>query len=77
MIVILTHELQQLILGCGQVFRSRVHRIDVWNLRPNDEPQPVCQIVNVLVMLVMGKSDGGCTDLRDEAEVAVVIMAQP
>src|SRR6516225_715123 len=73
MIVVLTDELQQLVLSRGQVFRSRVHGIDVWNLRPNDEPKLIGQIVNVLVVLVMGQSDGGCADLRDEAEVAVVI----
>src|SRR5262249_61429550 len=37
------------------------------------EPEPVGQIVNVLVVLVVGQSDGGCADLRDEAEVAIVI----
>src|SRR5262249_22230113 len=74
MIVVLTDELPQLILSRGQVFRSLVHGIDVWSLRQNDEPKPVGQIVNVLVVLVMGQSDGGCADLRDEAEVAVVII---
>src|SRR6516225_9167156 len=72
MIVVLTDELPQLILSRVQV-AVEVHGIDVWNLRPNDEPKPVGQIVNVLVMLIMGQSDGGCADLRDEAEIAVVI----
>ena len=74
MIVVLTDELQQLILSRSQVFRSCVHGIDVWNLSPNDESELVGQIVNVLVVLVMRQSDGSRADLRDEGEVAVVII---
>ena len=40
MIVVLTDELPQLVLSRVQV-AVEVHGIDVWNLRPNDEPEPV------------------------------------
>src|SRR5262245_6444637 len=74
MIIVLTNKLQQLLLSRSQVCRSCVHGIDVWNLRPDDKPELVGQIVNVLVVLVMCQTDGGRADLSDQAKVAVVII---
>src|SRR5215510_2999506 len=74
MIVVLADELQQLILRRSKIFRCCTHGIDVWNLRPNDESELVGQIVDMLVVLIVRQSNGGCANLRDKTEVTVVIV---
>ena len=67
---------QLLHLGDG-VLAAAGHMLgDVGDLRPDDQTLFVTQIVEILIVLVVSQTDGGCTDLHDEVDVLLMMLGE-
>ena len=49
---------------------------DVGDLRPDDEATLVAEVIEILVVLVVGQTDGGGTHLADQVDVLGVVLRQ-
>ena len=49
---------------------------DVGNLRPDDKSALIAQVIEILVVLIMGKANGGCAHLADKVDVLLVMLRE-
>ena len=73
-VIALGHKLGHLADG---VFPAAGHVLgDIGDLRPDDQARLVAQVIEILVVLVMGQPDGGGAHLQDQLHVFFVVFGQ-
>ena len=74
MVIVLRNELLHLRDG---VLASAGHMLrDIGDLRPDNETALVAEIIEILIVLIVSKTDGGCTDLANEVDIFLVMLGK-
>ena len=66
----LLHLRDSVLASAGKMLR------DIGNLRPDNETALVAEIVEILVVLIVSKTDGGCTYLADEVDIFLMMLGK-
>ena len=48
---------------------------NVWDLRPDDQTVLVAEIVEILIVLIVSKTDRGCAQLHNQGNILLVILS--
>ena len=68
----LTNHLAQLVTA---VFRFLTgNTVDKRNLRPDNQSQAVATRIQIIGLLIMSKTDRGCTDIHNSSQVEVMVL---
>ena len=74
MVVILNDQLRHLADG---IVPSSGHMVgDIGDLSPDDHTPLITEVIEVLIVLVVGQPDGGCANLADQVHVLPVVLGK-
>jgi hypothetical protein len=49
---------------------------DIGDLRPDNETALVTEIIEILIVLIVSKTNGGCADLANEVDIFLVMLGK-